>query len=132
MSSYNKIVVNGVTKIDLTNDTVESDALLAGYSAHASDGSIVEGILFKNWPEVYTFTEELLDSSGNIIVDDSNDILNLYMPYFSGAAHRDVIDTMNTEIQRLNSIIDELQWTLDHTVTDSFDEYLVTEDYSIS
>ena len=35
---YNKVVINGVTKIDLSNDTVEADKVLSGYTFHDADG----------------------------------------------------------------------------------------------
>ena len=41
--SVNKVVINGVTKIDLSNDTVEADKVLAGYSFHDADGDITTG-----------------------------------------------------------------------------------------
>ena len=40
---YNKVVINGVTKLDLSNDTVEADKVLAGYSFHDADGEITTG-----------------------------------------------------------------------------------------
>ncbi len=40
---YNKIIVNGVTKIDLTADTVTADKLLYGYTAHNAAGAIITG-----------------------------------------------------------------------------------------
>lgn len=38
-----KVILNGVTLIDLTSDTVASNNLLAGYTAHASDGEVITG-----------------------------------------------------------------------------------------
>lgn len=40
---YNKIIVNGQTKIDLTADTVIADKLLEGYTAHNAAGAIITG-----------------------------------------------------------------------------------------
>lgn len=40
---YNKFVINGVTKLDLSNDTVEADKVLAGYTFHDADGEATEG-----------------------------------------------------------------------------------------
>lgn len=40
---YNKIIVNGQTKIDLTADTVTTDKLLYGYSAHDKSGAPITG-----------------------------------------------------------------------------------------
>lgn len=39
----NKVIVNGVTKIDLTGDTVTSDKLLSGYTAHGASGAPITG-----------------------------------------------------------------------------------------
>lgn len=41
--SVNKVVINGETKIDLSNDTVEADKVLAGYSFHDADGEVTTG-----------------------------------------------------------------------------------------
>ncbi len=40
---YNKIVVGGVTKLSLENDTVTADKLLSGYTAHDKAGDEIEG-----------------------------------------------------------------------------------------
>lgn len=42
-TTYNKIVINGETKIDLTADTVSADKLLSGYTAHDKSGKIITG-----------------------------------------------------------------------------------------
>lgn len=39
----NKVVVNGVTKIDLTGDTVTADKVLAGFTAHDKSGAPITG-----------------------------------------------------------------------------------------
>ncbi len=39
----NKVIVNGVTKIDLTGDTIASNKLLYGYTAHDHTGAPIEG-----------------------------------------------------------------------------------------
>lgn len=41
--AVNKFVYNGVVKIDLTEDTVDVDNLLSGYTAHKKDGTIITG-----------------------------------------------------------------------------------------
>ena len=43
MANYSKIIYAGKTLIDLTQDTVVADKLLAGYTAHGADGEIIEG-----------------------------------------------------------------------------------------
>lgn len=40
---YSKVVINGATKIDLTQDTVSSGVLVEGYTAHDKAGDPVEG-----------------------------------------------------------------------------------------
>ena len=43
MANYNKIIYGGKVLIDLTADTVSEDKLLAGFTAHKKDGSIITG-----------------------------------------------------------------------------------------
>jgi hypothetical protein len=40
---YNKIIINGETKIDLTGDTVADNKLLSGYTAHDRSGAPITG-----------------------------------------------------------------------------------------
>lgn len=40
---YNKIIINGETKIDLTGDTVAANKLLSGYLAHDRSGAPITG-----------------------------------------------------------------------------------------
>ena len=40
---YNKIIVNGQTKIDLTSDTVTAAKILEGYTAHDKSGAPITG-----------------------------------------------------------------------------------------
>lgn len=42
---YNKVVINGATKIDLTKDTVSNKSILSGYTAHDSKGNSVTGAI---------------------------------------------------------------------------------------
>ena len=39
----NKVIVNGITKIDLTGDTIAADKILTGYTAHSSSGAPITG-----------------------------------------------------------------------------------------
>lgn len=39
----NKVVINGVTKIDLTGDTVDAEHLMQGYTAHDKAGALIVG-----------------------------------------------------------------------------------------
>lgn len=44
-ATYNKIIINGVTKLDLTSDTITADKLLEGYTAHDKSGASIIGTL---------------------------------------------------------------------------------------
>ena len=41
--SVSKLTINGATQMDLTQDTVDAENLMTGYTAHAADGSAVTG-----------------------------------------------------------------------------------------
>lgn len=41
----NKVVSDGEVLIDLTEDTVTSDAMLEGTIAHAANGAVIEGTI---------------------------------------------------------------------------------------
>lgn len=41
----NKVVVNGVTKLDLTEDTITPDKLTEGYTAHDASGAPITGTM---------------------------------------------------------------------------------------
>lgn len=43
--AYNKVIYNGTTLIDLTEDTVTEAGLLSGQSAHGADGEVVNGAM---------------------------------------------------------------------------------------
>lgn len=42
-TNVNKVVINGMTKIDLTGDTVNAEKLLSGYTAHDKSGAAITG-----------------------------------------------------------------------------------------
>lgn len=42
---YNKVIVNGVTKVDLTSDTVSPDTMLESTTAHNAAGDLVTGTI---------------------------------------------------------------------------------------
>lgn len=60
---YNKVVVNGVTKIDLTGDTVTSSSILAGVTAHNSAGNKIVGQIQEQNENSITETE-----SGDVVI----------------------------------------------------------------
>ena len=41
--AISKIILNGVTQMDLTGDTVVADKLLQSYTAHGADGEPIIG-----------------------------------------------------------------------------------------
>lgn len=41
--NYNKVIYNGKTLIDLTEDSVDPAVLVKGYTAHDKSGNIIEG-----------------------------------------------------------------------------------------
>ena len=43
MAGVSKVVLDDTVLIDLTSDTVNKNVLLQGYTAHAADGSIIQG-----------------------------------------------------------------------------------------
>ena len=69
--AINKIIYGSKVLIDLTDDTVNKDNLLKGCLAHGSDGNIVKGGLFADYPETVYIPENLQDSTGNDVLDSS-------------------------------------------------------------
>lgn len=70
-TACNKTVLNGVTLIDLTADTVDSAVLLKGYTAHKADGTIITGSLFDGYASTITLRDSLTDESDLTITDSS-------------------------------------------------------------
>lgn len=46
----NKVISNGVTKLDLTADTVTADKLVQGYTAHDASGQAIVGTMDDGYP----------------------------------------------------------------------------------
>lgn len=68
--AYNKFVVNNLTLLDLTSDTISADKLLNGYTAHDKSGNEIVGTL--TLATVYTGIGEpdaSLGSDGDIYLD---------------------------------------------------------------
>lgn len=59
----NKVVANGVTKIDLTADTVAAENLLSGITAHDRSGAPIEGTM----PSVATATADATATTATIL-----------------------------------------------------------------
>lgn len=110
MGTYNKIVVNGETKIDLTNDTVTPEAMLYGYSAHKSDGTIISGTLFENYPDNESLIDSLNDSN-TIDINDSNGIpISVKADYVNARV-------ANQELLVANQIIDDYRATIQYLIS---------------
>ena len=62
----NKVVYDGTTLIDLTNDTVTADKLIQGYTAHNAAGLQITGTAQESGGSVITITDEA-DSHGGTI-----------------------------------------------------------------
>lgn len=71
----NKVVYGDKILIDLTGDTVTEDTLLAGYTAHKADGTIITGTAFAGYPNEYVFLDIMEDSNGNSFMDSASDLL---------------------------------------------------------
>lgn len=69
--AVNKVMYGTKTLIDLSNDTVTSDTLFKGYTAHLADGSIVTGMLFNNYPDEQCFYDTLQDLNRTELEDSS-------------------------------------------------------------
>lgn len=74
--AYNKIIYEGKTLIDLTNDTVTADTLLAGHKAHKADGTVITGTLLDGFPKECSVFCVLTDSEGNCILISDGFVIN--------------------------------------------------------
>lgn len=64
----NKVTVNNVTIIDLTEDTVTADTLMQGYTAHDKSGALITGTATGGGgTEAGTVTQ---DQNGYLVLDD--------------------------------------------------------------
>lgn len=131
MSSYNKVIVNGVTKLDLTGDTVKPSAMLAGYSAHGSDGTSITGELFSNRPEQETIIEPMTDSSGLDILDSSGNQLTVGFEYVNKIKYDSEINELQYYIREMELTVEAWRDFVNHTITDSSGNWFVIEDTNI-
>lgn len=51
---YNQFILNGVTKFDLTGDTVDAQSLLTGFTAHGADGELIVGTRLPQVTRLYS------------------------------------------------------------------------------
>lgn len=61
--AYNKVVYDGTTLIDLTADTVATNNLLSGYTAHAANGTQITGAV--SFATYYTGSSDPSSSLGS-------------------------------------------------------------------
>lgn len=61
--AISKIILNGVTQMDLTADTVEASNLLQSYTAHKNDGTQVTGTLVPNDCPIFTIVLDSIDAT---------------------------------------------------------------------
>lgn len=52
--AINKVVYGGTTLVDLTSDTVASEKMLQGITAHAASGSVITGSISSKPAQTYT------------------------------------------------------------------------------
>lgn len=66
----NKVIFAGETLIDITSDTITSDYLLSGYTAHLSTGEKVYGTFLQGYPDTFSvLSGSLTDEQGETIID---------------------------------------------------------------
>src|SRR5699024_8465209 len=106
---YSKVVINGTTKLDLTQDTVEASVMVEGYTAHDKAGNPVEGSI-----PVKTVDSVTESDDGKIVIP-------------SGYYANEVIYTPTSLaqiIEKLNSLEDRLDDIDTKTyLRDGFDSY---------
>lgn len=71
--AVNKVIFDGNALIDLTSDTVTSETLQLGKTAHAADGTIITGTLFLE--DTVIVPDPLLDDGDDPILDSSGNVI---------------------------------------------------------
>lgn len=79
--AYNKVIFGGNTLIDLSDDTVTEENLLFNASAHAADGTIIQGKLFDGYPDSVDIFDSLYDSSDDAITDSNGSVISARIVY---------------------------------------------------
>lgn len=124
MSSYNKIqLANGQVLIDLTSDTVDTNKMLYGYSAHKSDGTIVSGTLFEDYPNNETLNDVLTDSSGLNVIDSLSDDILYDINYVNALSVSNDINSLQMQVlnyqQAYAEWVSNKTYLLNHCLVDS-------------
>lgn len=71
--AVNKVIYDGTTLIDLTNDTVTSGALLKGHTAHDKSGAVIVGT-YEAGMDIDDILENGFGSGDITYVDDSSTV----------------------------------------------------------
>ena len=66
--TYNKVVINSTTYIDLSGDTVTADNIVSGYTAHDKNGEIITGTILNGDNLEYGLTDGTLPIVGVAVV----------------------------------------------------------------
>lgn len=69
--AFSKIILNGTTQIDLTQDTVAADKLYQNYTAHGADGEAITGTATSGSPNLQAKTNIAPTESSQTITADS-------------------------------------------------------------
>lgn len=90
-----KVILNSVTQMDITSDTVAAANLLSGYTAHGADGNLVSGeyapvldtytatLTGSNWNSLYyvEHNQNIYSSIGASFSFYPGDVINIYASY---------------------------------------------------
>lgn len=88
---YSKVVVNGTTKLDLTQDTVSAGVMVQGYTAHDKAGEPVEGnIPVRN-------SDSITESEGKVQIPSGYYKSDVQFTPGSASIGFDVLVTYNAE-----------------------------------
>lgn len=96
----NKVVIDGVTKIDLTGDTVAAQYLLDGYTAHDRSGAAITGTM----PTVAAATSDANATASTILTGSS--------AYVAGAKINGSMPNIGTQTITIDDVDDEISITL--------------------
>ena len=116
--SINKVIYGNDTLIDLTSDTVSENNLLAGATAHAADGSSIEGSVITHnvldTLESESTQDALSANQGRILNNNYLDLKEMPKPYFvfvddDGKSN---FNTMYTQVLKPRNIVGGLSIVL--------------------